>query len=74
MIEDDKNLLEKMESAMKDAAGNPQAAIEFFSALKKGEYDRLIAVFEENEFPGIAGKTRERALKILKILRGSIPE
>jgi hypothetical protein len=73
MTDEDKQLLEKMEGAMKMAGTNPSAAIKFFSTLKPEEYDRLIAVFEGNEFPGIAGKTQEKALKILRMLRENLP-
>lgn len=64
----DSELLEKFQAAVKSKL-DEAAAINFFSKLKPEEYDRLIEIFTNNEFPNINNQTKEKLLIILKKLK-----
>jgi hypothetical protein len=68
MEEKDIKLYEKFKSLI-DVGFNERDAINFFSTLKATQYDRLIDIFKNNDFPDIKPGTREKILQILQALR-----
>lgn len=44
-------------------------AKKFFSELKRDEYDRLISIFQTNDFTGLQPETKAKMLTVLNKLR-----
>ena len=71
MNEEDKNLFQKFQTIMNNKVDN-ETAIQFFSQLNLNEYNRLIELFENNDFPDIKTETKNKVLLILNRLRSEL--
>ena len=65
MAINDQELLEKFQQAMSANLDKDQA-IDFFANLNAGEYDRLLNVFTNNEFPEIKDETKNNNINVSK--------
>lgn len=75
MEQKDQELFNKFSRAVSSLNGRSDeaVAIDFFAGLNQDEYDSLIDIFTNNQFPDMAEPTREKLLLILKKLKGSLP-